>query len=117
MKSVLLDKRLINAVQLLSDGLYHDGTQLGHQLNMTRSGIWKIIQKLKNYGIAIHAIKGKGYALLEPLILLNPAYIKQHLDLSSSFENAFHIDIFENIVSTNDYLKNFHSPYGYRVCL
>ena len=101
MKPQKLSPHLIRLVYLLNDGQYHDGTRLGHTLRMTRSAVWKAIQKLTNYRLPIHSAKGKGYVLQEPCVLLNPATIQQQ------FDHAVSLDVFEKITSTNDYLKTF----------
>jgi BirA family biotin operon repressor/biotin-[acetyl-CoA-carboxylase] ligase len=87
-------------IAILNDGQYHDGTTLGDKLKITRSAVWKTIQKLHTYGIPIESLKGKGYALTNPLILLNKTYLKKNLQ-----NKSIAIDIFETIDSTNDYLK------------
>lgn len=103
---------LTKLVTLLNDGDYHDGTTLGAELQMTRSAVWKTIKKLTNYGINIHSVKNKGYAMKEPLILLDKQQIKKKLT-----DKNIEIDIFENIESTNDYLKSHLATKKTRICL
>lgn len=93
---------LTKLVTLLKDGEYHDGTTLGDKLNMTRSAVWKAIQKLNQYGIQISSIKNKGYAMTDPLILLDKQVIKKQLT-----DKNIEIDLFETLDSTNDFLKTF----------
>jgi BirA family biotin operon repressor/biotin-[acetyl-CoA-carboxylase] ligase len=95
-----LNANFFRVVNLLKDHQYHDGTSIGKVLNITRTAVWKVIKKLQNYGIQIESVKGKGYLLCEPLCLLEQDKIKYYL------ENK-HLDIviFENIDSTNNYLK------------
>src|SRR3990167_7785614 len=101
MKPLKLNSNLIKLVNILNDGQYHDGTTIGKSLNMTRSAVWKTIRKLTGYGIKIDSIKGKGYALQEPLILLN----KQAIWKGLTHQNI-EIEAVENITSTNDYLES-----------
>jgi BirA family biotin operon repressor/biotin-[acetyl-CoA-carboxylase] ligase len=91
----------VKLVKLLNDGNYHDGTTLGNALNITRSAVWKMRQKLETYDIKIDSIKGKGYALTHPLILLDKKNIKTLLE-----DKNIDIHIFETIPTTNDF-KNF----------
>lgn len=96
----------IKLVSILNDGQYHDGTSLGEKLNMTRSAVWKAIKKLISYDIKLDSIKGKGYALLEPLILLDANKIKRLLS-----NDKVTLNLFESIGSTNDFLKTLqHKP-------
>ncbi len=106
-----LNTNLSSVVALLNDGDYHDGTTMGDQLGITRSGVWKVIKKLENYGVKLDSIKGKGYAMLEPLILLDPKKIKKQL-----YAN---IDLvcFESVSSTNDYFAIKPFSRAIKVCL
>lgn len=102
----------VQLVDILNDGHYHDGTTIGETLNITRSAIWKAIKKLQNYGVKVDSIKGKGYSLLEPLILLNQKLIKQNLS-----QKNIDITIFETINSTNDFLKKIPCNQKLNICL
>lgn len=106
-----LNTNLVKMVTILSDEAYHDGNTMGEKLKMTRSAIWKAIKKLENYQIAIDSVKGKGYALREPLLLLDAAKIKRGLD------EKVELEIFETMGSTNDYLKQDKKHKGIKVCL
>ncbi|MFN3234097.1 MAG: bifunctional biotin--[acetyl-CoA-carboxylase] ligase/biotin operon repressor BirA [Gammaproteobacteria bacterium] len=92
---------LYNLLKILNDGQIHDGTGIGETLGLTRSAVWKAIKKLEQYDIPIESIKGKGYCLAEPLILLEEEKILSHLSNTQDIS----IDIFETIRSTNDYFK------------
>lgn len=106
-----LNANLVKVVNILSDGAYHDGSTMGEKLKMTRSAIWKAIRKLEGYHIEIDSIKGKGYALLQPLLLLDAAKIKRQLD------EKIELEVFESIGSTNDYLKHDNKHKGISICL
>lgn len=101
---------LLEVVRILSDGHYHDGDTIGELLQITRSAVWKIIQKLLQYEIKIDSIKGKGYALSEPLILLDSGTIQKN-----SVNIPIHL--FESIESTNHYLKLFKNLKIPMVCI
>ena len=96
-----ISQKLITMTELLNDGHYHDGTSLGNQLNITRAAVWKVIKKLKQYEVPLQSMKGKGYRLASPLVLLNHKKITANLR-----HHSVHIDTLEKIGSTNDYLKN-----------
>ncbi|MES2217126.1 MAG: biotin--[acetyl-CoA-carboxylase] ligase [Pseudomonadota bacterium] len=101
-----------NLVAILNDGHYHDGTTIGDKLKITRSAVWKTIKKLQAYEIKVDSIKGKGYALLEPLILLDPKIIKQGVAAKK-----INIEVFETIDSTNDYLRTTLNGHNIKICL
>lgn len=102
----------IKLVNILNDGQYHDGDSLGKKLKMTRSAVWKAMKKLESYHIQIDSVKGKGYAMLESLILLELNKIKPHVT-----NEKIDISIFESIDSTNEYLKAFKNTKSIKICL
>lgn len=110
MKSIAV--HLSKIVNKLNDGAYHDGTTLGDSLGISRNAVWKIIKKLEGYGIEIDSIKGKGYAMKEPLILLNANSIKKSIN-----HNNVTLEVFETIDSTNTYLQAYCSERKIRVCI
>ena len=86
-------------VKILNDGNYHDGNSLGETLKISRSAAWKMIKKLEKYNIAIDDVRSMGYALKEPLILLEPNRIKKSLTY------PLELTVLESIDSTNHYFK------------
>lgn len=95
-----MSSNLTKIAKLLSNREYIDGTTIGNTLNITRAAVWKYIKKLEDYGIKIESVKGKGYILVEPLVLLDQESIRSALN-----KKKFHIEILEKIDSTNSYLK------------
>ncbi len=80
---------------------------MGQQLHISRAAVWKAVKKLIQYGVAIKSIKGKGYILEEPFLLLDVAQIKQQLPPAYA---ALPIQLFEHLHSTNDYLQQTIDP-------
>jgi BirA family biotin operon repressor/biotin-[acetyl-CoA-carboxylase] ligase len=96
------NQNLYKISELLSDNEYHDGTSIGNQLKITRAAVWKAIKKLEAYGIDLKSVKGKGYLLENPLILLNAKKIKSLLN-----NKSIKLEVLEKIDSTNDYVKKY----------
>jgi len=94
-------------LQLLADGAEHSGTELGERLGVSRAAIWKQLQALNELGIALEAVPGRGYRLVEPLDLLDAAAI--HGALAGQFELAS-LEVFPRIDSTNAFLLNDSRP-------
>lgn len=111
MKIKPLNEKLIQLTQLLSDGDYHDGNVLGKTLNITRSAVWKMMKKLEQYGVVIDSIQSNGYALQDPLILLEADQIKKTL----SYE--IELTVLESIDSTNNYFKTQPKTPTIKCCL
>lgn len=103
---------LVRVVNILQDGEYHDGTSIGKKLNITRSAVWKIIKKLTQYNISINSIKHKGYALQEPLVLLDKNFITDAFKAED-----LQIEVFESLPSTHTYLRSFMPAYNVRFCI
>jgi BirA family biotin operon repressor/biotin-[acetyl-CoA-carboxylase] ligase len=112
MKIKKLTSGLVDLITILNDGEYHDGTTIGDALHITRSAVWKAIKKLEGYKIKIHSVKGKGYILSEPLILLNQKIIKKGIT-----HKNINLQLFETIPSTNDYLKSIGNSNKISICI
>lgn len=107
-----INKNLTSVVKILSDGHYHDGATIGKRLQISRSAVWKIIKKLEAYGVQLDSLKNTGYALKEPLVLLEAALIKKNIHPAIQ-----DISLFETIDSTNLYLRMHHHDKKISVCL
>lgn len=81
----------------LADGEFHSGEQLGEQLGMSRAAINKHIQTLKDWGIDVFTVTGKGYSLPSPMQLLDEAKIMEQLEQGR-------LAVIPVIDSTNQYL-------------
>ncbi|HEY0962623.1 MAG TPA: bifunctional biotin--[acetyl-CoA-carboxylase] ligase/biotin operon repressor BirA [Pseudomonadales bacterium] len=70
-------------IAALADGRFHNGDELGARFNVTRAGIWKAMQKLGDFGLEVHSVRGKGYRLSEALTLLDADAISRNLSVSN----------------------------------
>ena len=87
----------LTLVGILADGEFHSGEQLGEQLGMSRAAINKHIQTLRDWGIDVFTVTGKGYSLPVPIQLLNEKTITSYLDRGR-------LAVIPVIDSTNQYL-------------
>ncbi|YCH30285.1 bifunctional biotin--[acetyl-CoA-carboxylase] ligase/biotin operon repressor BirA [Erwinia sp. D4-22] len=87
----------LKLVAILADGEFHSGEQIGEKLGMSRAAINKHIQTLKEWGLDVFTVTGKGYCLSEPVQLLDEAEINQRLDQQG-------VAVIPVIDSTNQYL-------------
>ncbi len=93
-------------LNLLADGKWHSGEELATQLSISRSAVWKQLTQLKErYGLTIHAVRGRGYRLPEPLELLDQQLITELLTPESRAKVS-NIEILDSIASTNSYLMD-----------
>ena len=91
-----------NLIAALADGRFHTGDELGQQFGVTRAGIWKAVRKLDDFGLEVHSVRGKGYRLSEPLVLLNADAIVNNLSHSNR-ARVREIEILPVIDSTNSH--------------
>lgn len=76
MKDISVPLRLIN---ILSDGEFHSGEYLGELMGMSRAGVNKHIQTIRDWGIDVFTVPGKGYSLPSPMQLLDEQEITKQL--------------------------------------
>lgn len=84
-------------ISLLADGEFHSGELLGEKLDMSRAAINKHVQTLRDWGVDIFTIPGKGYSLPEPIQLLDESFIHEQA-------NQGRVTVLSVIDSTNQYL-------------
>lgn len=59
-------------LSILADGDFHSGIELGESIGVSRTAIWKQLQKLRDStGLSFDSVKGKGYRLARPFELLD----------------------------------------------
>lgn len=107
-KAKSLPVNLKNMLGILHDGNFHSGEALGRKLSITRSAVWKFISQLETLGIQVNSVKGRGYCLQDPLILLNIDNIKHYLT-AESYKMIKSLEVLDIVSSTNDYLKQVTS--------
>lgn len=99
-------------LNLLADGQFHSGEELGVCLGVSRAAVWKHLQKLEALGIKLLSIKGRGYCINGGLDLLELKKIHAHLNTSLPLT----LTLLTQIDSTNSYLMRHEKP-AMQVCL
>ncbi len=87
----------------LSDGTCHSGQALGDKLGISRTAIWKHIEKLEALGLVIKRIPKKGYCLENALTPLSKEKILNAL--GTPLDQNIDLHLFTSIDSTNRFLK------------
>ncbi|WP_312178423.1 bifunctional biotin--[acetyl-CoA-carboxylase] ligase/biotin operon repressor BirA [Pseudescherichia sp.] len=87
----------LTLISILADGEFHSGEQLGERLGMSRAAINKHIQTLRDWGVDVFTVPGKGYSLPEPIQLLSQDFISSQI-------NQGQVAVLPVIDSTNQYL-------------
>ncbi len=97
-------------LRVLSDGEFHSGEALGHDLGISRAAIAKHVKGLSEWGIDIYRIQGRGYQIAQPIQLLDEVRLNAN--------TVQKLELIPVIDSTNQYLLDrvSESEKG-RVCL
>ncbi|MEW7983040.1 MAG: bifunctional biotin--[acetyl-CoA-carboxylase] ligase/biotin operon repressor BirA [gamma proteobacterium symbiont of Phacoides pectinatus] len=106
-------------IRLLADGRFHSGEGLAARLGISRASVWKRLRQVEQQlGLDIHAVRGRGYRLAQPLELLDEALLRAGLD-RSVLERIDRIDLHDHIDSTNSYLMGLapEQQHPVQVCL
>ncbi|MFQ1004727.1 bifunctional biotin--[acetyl-CoA-carboxylase] ligase/biotin operon repressor BirA [Gilliamella sp. CG22] len=90
----------LKLIEILADGNFHSGEELASDFGITRAGINKYIKVLREWGIELSSIQGKGYSLKIPMDLFNKSKIDQYYQADSR------VEILPIIDSTNQYMLN-----------
>jgi len=88
-------------LRVLADGQFHSGEALAQRFDVTRATIWNAIQDAEAMGVRIFSVKGKGYRLPAPTVLLD------RLPLNAAIADlypALHLEVHDELPSTNTYL-------------
>ncbi|HEX3836719.1 MAG TPA: biotin--[acetyl-CoA-carboxylase] ligase [Steroidobacteraceae bacterium] len=64
----------------LGPGGFQSGAQLAQQLGVSRNAIWKAVGILKQHGVAIHAVRNRGYRLAVPTAPLSAPAIRDGVE-------------------------------------
>lgn len=95
----------LKIIDLLSDGQFHSGVDLGLCINKSRMAITTMMQSFRNSGLIVNSVKGRGHQLA-----FVPKRIDSKASILSFISNLYH---FDSVESTNLYmLKHQELPDG-----
>lgn len=77
-------------LSLLSEDDYISGARLAADLGVSRTAIWKNIQRLKDDGYNITAVTNKGYKLLEKSAYINESLLKKAVEQSALYDSLIY---------------------------
>lgn len=95
----MIDRRF-NLLRLLADGRFHSGDVIGGDLGISRGAVWKEIGRLREIGIEINALPGRGYQLAQPLELLDRDTIIEEIGAAQR-SRMYDLEIIDELDSTN----------------
>lgn len=81
---------------------YYSGTKISKKLGVSRTAVWKIINKLRKSGYKIDSVSSKGYKLVSGYKGLNEEELSLIVEKYDFLDYSFY---HKSIDSTNDFLK------------
>jgi BirA family biotin operon repressor/biotin-[acetyl-CoA-carboxylase] ligase len=87
----------LKIISLLADGEFHSGEHLGESLGMSRAAVNKHIQTIREWGLDVFTVPGKGYSLPAAINLLDAERILGLLEDKR-------VTVLPVVDSTNQYL-------------
>lgn len=90
--------------EILADGQFHSGQELANCMGVSRTAVWKHLASIRNKGVDMIAVRGRGYRLAAPVELLDTKKISAHLDAAAA-ANLQDLGIHYQLDSTNRLLR------------
>lgn len=103
-------------IQILSDGNFHSGEELGALLGVSRSAVWQTLKRLLDPSMELHAVRGRGYRLADGFELLEKNTILTAI-ADPVLQQQVTVEIHDHIPSTNSYLLTRTQEPAGLVCL
>lgn len=93
-----------DVISLLADGEFHSGTALAQILGVSRTAVWKYLQRLAEQGVVIESVKGRGYRIPGGIDLLDSNHIRARIvpELQGVISQ---IEVHRSVDSTNAYIS------------
>jgi BirA family biotin operon repressor/biotin-[acetyl-CoA-carboxylase] ligase len=91
-------KALFPLLRRLSDGRFHSGEALAREFGLSRSSIFNILAEAESMGLTIHAVRGRGYRMPDPVEWLDAGTVARHL---GAVADVYAIHVLDSVDSTN----------------
>jgi BirA family biotin operon repressor/biotin-[acetyl-CoA-carboxylase] ligase len=92
---------LIPLLKLMTDGRFHSGEDMARHFSVSRATVFNLLNEAENFGLQIHAVRGKGYRLATSVNWLDVSRLKTEISRQGLGYTLMHQDIVE---STNSWL-------------
>ncbi len=101
-----MSKLTFPILQRLADGQFHSGEALAKHFKVTRATIFNALAHAQSLGVALFSVRGRGYKLPQPVVLLDHAQVLQAIGEQREW---FNVIILDEVPSTNTYLMQLAS--------
>jgi BirA family biotin operon repressor/biotin-[acetyl-CoA-carboxylase] ligase len=88
----------LSILKLLSADEFRSGEELARRLDLSRASIHNLVEGAREFGVAVHAVRGKGYRLADPVSWFDGAR------MAGLAERGFQLDLRDQVESTNSVL-------------
>lgn len=105
-------------LQMLSDGEFHSGEELGKALGVSRAAVWKTLRRLEDGGYPLQRVRGRGYRVPKGAGLMDIAAIQGRL--TPELASTLAVQLLDSVDSTNSELLRqlaASNESGVRVCV
>jgi len=105
---------LQSLLSLLADGKFHSGSELGRELGVSRTAIWKALSRFSELSLDVETVKGKGYRINGGLDLLCLGEIQSLIKGDSA--SLCDLYVLLSVDSTNSWLQtktDLVKPYSF----
>jgi len=92
------NQALFPLLRRLSDGRFHSGEALARAFGLSRASVCNMMAQAEAMGLAVHAVRGRGYRLAEPIEWLDADAITRDLDDVAA---AYTLQLHDSLASTN----------------
>lgn len=89
---------LLPLLKRLSDGKFHSGQALAMDYAISRATVFNLIQQAETLGLRIHAVRGRGYQLADPVSWLDASELQTAL---AEQGHAYVLNMVMETASTN----------------
>ncbi len=102
-------------IQLLGDGQFHSGEELGASLGVSRAAVWKKLKGLELLGLELDSVRGRGYRLSSRIELFDEKAVREELSPAVSEQTSINLKMITG--STNDDVRQMPEDLNWRVCM
>lgn len=88
-------------LRLLADAQFHSGAFLARELCASRADLALAMDELRDFGLKVSKVPGRGYRLAEPYYCLDAAAVRAQLGANA---RHFHLELLDVCASTNTLL-------------
>lgn len=96
---LMIEVMLAALLQMMSDGDFHSGEELGKALGVSRAAVWKALRRLEESGYPLQRVRGRGYRIPAGARLLNLDVIRS--GLPASLVTGLAWELLDSVDSTN----------------